>query len=94
MLSNCVYFLTRSGCNIYIFFAVDSGDLTIENFTFCKEALGLNDPTKEIIRDAKKILSKVSMSCMGPFSPVMFSFHLLLEHLCCVGAWWFCGVVF
>ncbi|XP_021918907.1 uncharacterized protein LOC110829490 isoform X2 [Zootermopsis nevadensis] len=36
----------------------ESGDLTIENFTFCKEALGINDPTKEIIRDAKKILSK------------------------------------
>jgi hypothetical protein len=42
---------------------VDSGDLTIENFTFCKEVLGINDPGKEIIRDAKKILFKVSMSC-------------------------------
>lgn len=49
------------------FFSVDSGDLTIENFTFFKEALGLNDPTKEIIRDAKKIVSKVSMSYTGLF---------------------------
>jgi hypothetical protein len=39
---------------------VDSEDLTIENFTFFKEALGLDDPSKEIIRDAKKILIKVS----------------------------------
>jgi hypothetical protein len=39
---------------------VDSDDLTIENFTFFKEALGLDDPSKEIIRDAKKILTKVS----------------------------------
>jgi len=42
------------------FFSVDTEDLTIENFTFFKEALGLDDPSKEIIRDAKKILTKVS----------------------------------
>lgn len=28
-------------------------DLTLENFTFFKEPIGLNDPEKEIIRDAK-----------------------------------------
>jgi hypothetical protein len=43
-----------------LFISVDSEDLTIENFTFFKEALGLDDPSKEIIRDAKKILTKVS----------------------------------
>jgi hypothetical protein len=59
--------LTRTGCKLMLFFSVDSGDLTIENFTFFKEALGLNDPTKEIIRDAKKIVSKVSMSYTGLF---------------------------
>jgi hypothetical protein len=39
---------------------VISEDLTIENFTFHKEALGIDDPSKEIIRDAKRILTKVS----------------------------------
>lgn len=45
---------------LFFFFSVDSEDLTIENFTFFKESLGLDDPSKEIIRDAKKILTKVS----------------------------------
>ncbi|KAJ4436722.1 hypothetical protein ANN_16854 [Periplaneta americana] len=40
---------------------VDDGNLTPENFTFFKEPLGVNDPSKEVIRDAKKVLIK----CMG-----------------------------
>ena len=39
---------------------MDSEDLTTENFTFFKEAVGIDDPSKEIIRDAKRIRTKVS----------------------------------
>lgn len=34
---------------------VNSKELTIDNFTFFKEPIGLDDPEKEIIRDAKRI---------------------------------------
>ncbi|XP_067011606.2 mucin-3B isoform X2 [Anabrus simplex] len=33
-------------------------DLTLDNFTFFKEPLGLDDPTKEIIRVAKRVATK------------------------------------
>jgi hypothetical protein len=36
------------------FLSVTTSKLTIDNFTFFKEPLGVNDPNKEIIRDAKK----------------------------------------
>jgi hypothetical protein len=58
-------------------FPVESGDLTIDNFTFCKEVLGINDPAKEIIRDAKKIVCKVSMSCTVP-SKLITYFSLII----------------
>jgi hypothetical protein len=63
---------------------VDSEDLTIENFTFFKEALGLDDPSKEIIRDAKKILTKVS-EVHSMIVVYLFSFQFLLENLLYVG---------
>ena len=65
---------------------MDSDDLRIENFTFFKEALGLDDPSKEIIRDAKKILTKVS-ELLSMVWMYLFSFQLLLENLLFVDAW-------
>lgn len=38
-----------------IFIIVNSKELTIDNFTFFKEPIGLNDPEKEVIRDAKRL---------------------------------------
>lgn len=38
-----------------IFVTVNSKELTIDNFTFFKEPIGLNDPEKEVIRDAKRL---------------------------------------
>jgi len=66
---------------------VDTEDLTIENFTFFKEALGIDDPSKEIIRDAKKILTKVS-EVHSIIQIYLFSLQLLLELLLCVSAEW------
>ena len=65
------------------FFAlpVKSEDLTIENFTFFKEALGIDDPSKEIIRDAKRILRKVS-ELHSIIQMYLFSLQLLLDLLC------------
>lgn len=36
---------------------LDNKQLTLDNFTFAKEAIGLNDTEKEIVRDAKLIKS-------------------------------------
>lgn len=36
-------------------FSVNTKELTIDNFTFLKEPIGLDDPEKEIIRDAKRM---------------------------------------
>lgn len=56
--------LTRIGKNIMVlffffflllFFTVNTKELTIDNFTFFKEPIGIDDPEKEIIRDAKRI---------------------------------------
>ena len=66
---------------------MDTEDLTIENFTFFKEALGIDDPSKEIIRDAKKILIKVS-EVHSIIQIYLFSLQLLLELLLCVSAEW------
>ena len=60
---------------------MDSEDLTIENFTFFKEALGIDDPSKEIIRDAKRILTKVS-ELHSIIQMYLFSLQLLLDLLC------------
>ncbi|GLH09246.1 Uncharacterized protein GBIM_14349 [Gryllus bimaculatus] len=52
-----VYYYTPSGKKVRsareVAEHLSGTDLTDENFTFFKMALGLNDPTKEIIRDAK-----------------------------------------
>lgn len=44
-----------------IFVTVNSKELTIDNFTFFKEPIGLNDSEKEVIRDAKRIRVCVSV---------------------------------
>ncbi|XP_025990506.1 uncharacterized protein LOC105195806 isoform X2 [Solenopsis invicta] len=53
-----IYYYTPKGKKVRSFREVaeslNSKELTIDNFTFFKEPLGLNDPEKEIIRDAKR----------------------------------------
>ncbi|XP_069688830.1 uncharacterized protein [Periplaneta americana] len=53
-----VYYYTPSGKKVRslreVLKFLDDGNLTPENFTFFKEPLGVNDPSKEVIRDAKK----------------------------------------
>ncbi|KAL7302404.1 hypothetical protein TKK_0005060 [Trichogramma kaykai] len=53
-----IYYYTPEGKKVRSFREVTetltTSELTIENFTFFKEPLGVNDPAKEIIRDAKK----------------------------------------
>lgn len=39
----------------FFYFAVHTKELTIDNFTFFKEPIGVGDPDKEIIRDAKRM---------------------------------------
>jgi len=40
---------------------IDNNPLTIESFTFLKQPIGINDKTKELIRDANTKLSKVNI---------------------------------
>ncbi|XP_026469860.1 uncharacterized protein LOC113373783 isoform X3 [Ctenocephalides felis] len=49
-----------------------SDGLTMENFSFAKEPIGLNDPSKEIIRDARNIKGRGSLSSRAdsPTTPV------------------------
>ncbi|XP_033207190.1 uncharacterized protein LOC117166881 [Belonocnema kinseyi] len=54
-----IYYITPKGKKVRSFREVSTSltakeNLTLENFTFHKEALGLNDPEKEIIREARK----------------------------------------
>ncbi|XP_019699884.1 uncharacterized protein LOC105189461 isoform X2 [Harpegnathos saltator] len=53
-----IYYYTPKGKKVRSFREVaeslHSKELSIENFTFFKEPIGLDDPEKEIIRDAKK----------------------------------------
>ncbi|XP_066583974.1 serine-rich adhesin for platelets isoform X2 [Prorops nasuta] len=53
-----IYYYTPKGKKVRSFREVaeclHSKVLTLDNFTFFKEPLGLNDPNKEIIRDAKR----------------------------------------
>ncbi|PSN55005.1 hypothetical protein C0J52_02318 [Blattella germanica] len=51
-----IYYYTPAGKKVRS--TLDGTDLTAENFTFFKGTLGVNDPTKEIIREAKKIVAK------------------------------------
>lgn len=48
---------------------VKDKNLTIENFTFFKEALGINDPEKEIVRDAGKPNRKSASATPKILSP-------------------------
>ncbi|KAJ8687176.1 hypothetical protein QAD02_022970 [Eretmocerus hayati] len=53
-----IYYYTPEGKKVRSYREVveflTTSELTIDNFTFFKEPLGVNDPEKEIIRDAKK----------------------------------------
>ncbi|KAL0120166.1 hypothetical protein PUN28_008074 [Cardiocondyla obscurior] len=53
-----IYYYTPKGKKVRSFREVaeslNSKELTIDNFTFFKEPIGLNDPEKEVIRDAKR----------------------------------------
>ncbi|XP_011503795.1 PREDICTED: uncharacterized protein LOC105366895 isoform X2 [Ceratosolen solmsi marchali] len=53
-----IYYYTPEGKKVRSYREVieflTTSKLTIDNFTFFKEPLGVNDPNKEIIRDAKK----------------------------------------
>ncbi|XP_029174154.1 uncharacterized protein LOC114942858 [Nylanderia fulva] len=54
-----IYYYTPKGKKVRSFREVaeslSSKELTIDNFTFFKEPIGVNDPEKEIVRHAKKI---------------------------------------
>ncbi|XP_070166906.1 titin homolog [Polyergus mexicanus] len=54
-----IYYYTPKGKKVRSFREVaeclSSKELTIDNFTFFKEPIGLNDPEKEIVRHAKRI---------------------------------------
>lgn len=41
---------------------LEENPLTIESFTFLKQPIGLNDRSKELIRDANTKLSKVTIN--------------------------------
>ncbi|XP_058798404.1 uncharacterized protein LOC131668335 isoform X1 [Phymastichus coffea] len=53
-----IYYYTPEGKKVRSYREVTefltTSEITIDNFTFFKEPLGVNDPCKEIIRDAKK----------------------------------------
>ncbi|KMQ93271.1 f-box lrr-repeat protein 7 [Lasius niger] len=54
-----IYYYTPKGKKVRSFREVaeslSSKELTIDNFTFFKEPIGLNDPEKEVVRHAKRI---------------------------------------
>ncbi|XP_046749146.1 uncharacterized protein LOC124412951 isoform X1 [Diprion similis] len=62
-----VYYYTPKGKKVRSFREVaeflNTKELTIDNFTFFKEPIGLDDPEKEIIRDAKRVKDS------GPATP-------------------------
>ncbi|XP_014599198.1 PREDICTED: uncharacterized protein LOC106784318 isoform X2 [Polistes canadensis] len=61
-----IYYYTPKGKKVRSFREVaeflHSRELTIDNFTFFKEPIGLDDPDKEIIRDAKRIRGSIGLS--------------------------------
>lgn len=61
------------------YFAVNSKDLTIDNFTFFKEPIGLNDPEKEIIRDAKRMRVCTQLSCLHLYVTKYCSFDTFIS---------------
>ncbi|XP_046625794.1 uncharacterized protein LOC124307777 isoform X3 [Neodiprion virginianus] len=62
-----VYYYTPKGKKVRSFREVaeflNTKELTIDNFTFFKEPIGIDDPEKEIIRDAKRVKDS------GPATP-------------------------
>lgn len=64
-----IYYYTPTGKKVRSFREVaeflNTKELTIDNFTFFKESLGLDDPEKEIIRDAKRGRDS------GPVTPIL-----------------------
>ncbi|KAF7413671.1 hypothetical protein HZH68_002160 [Vespula germanica] len=65
-----IYYYTPKGKKVRSFREVaeylHSRELTIDNFTFFKEPIGLDDPEKEIIRDAKRIRGSVGSTSTPP----------------------------
>ncbi|XP_076638788.1 uncharacterized protein LOC143350607 isoform X1 [Colletes latitarsis] len=59
-----IYYYTPKGKKVRSFREVaeflHTKELTIDNFTFFKEPIGMDDPEKEIIRDAKKMRGSTS----------------------------------
>ncbi|XP_018346112.1 PREDICTED: uncharacterized protein LOC108750824 [Trachymyrmex septentrionalis] len=58
-----IYYYTPAGKKVRSFREVaeslNSKELTIDNFTFFKEPIGLNDSEKEVIRDAKRMRGSI-----------------------------------
>nr|XP_050869526.1 uncharacterized protein LOC127072819 isoform X1 [Vespula vulgaris] len=65
-----IYYYTPKGKKVRSFREVaeylHSRELTIDNFTFFKEPIGLDDPEKEIIRDAKRIRGSIGSAPTPP----------------------------
>ncbi|KAK2588674.1 hypothetical protein KPH14_001573 [Odynerus spinipes] len=65
-----IYYYTPKGKKVRSFREVaeclNSKELTIDNFTFFKEPLGLDDPEKEIIRDARRIRGSMGSTATPP----------------------------
>ncbi|XP_015438434.1 PREDICTED: uncharacterized protein LOC107193494 isoform X1 [Dufourea novaeangliae] len=59
-----IYYYTPKGKKVRSFREVaeflNTKELTIDNFTFFKEPIGIDDPEKEIIRDAKRMRGSVA----------------------------------
>ncbi|XP_076281260.1 uncharacterized protein LOC143209475 isoform X2 [Lasioglossum baleicum] len=58
-----IYYYTPKGKKVRSFREVaeflNTKQLTVDNFTFFKEPIGIEDPTKEIIRDAKRMRGSI-----------------------------------
>ncbi|KAL2725322.1 nucleolar protein dao-5 isoform X1 [Vespula squamosa] len=65
-----IYYYTPKGKKVRSFREVaeclHSRELTIDNFTFFKEPIGIDDPEKEIIRDAKRIRGSIGSAPTPP----------------------------
>ncbi|KAG7197587.1 hypothetical protein KM043_006053 [Ampulex compressa] len=65
-----IYYYTPKGKKVRSFREVaeflNTKELTIDNFTFFKEPIGIDDPEKEIIRDAKRVRGSLGAVCTPP----------------------------
>ncbi|XP_054015205.1 uncharacterized protein LOC128896072 isoform X4 [Hylaeus anthracinus] len=65
-----IYYYTPKGKKVRSFREVaeflNTKELTIDNFTFFKEPVGIDDPEKEIIRDAKRMRGSMGPSTVSP----------------------------